>query len=421
MRGMGSVYAVSVEGRTIWKASKSHTFSDSNTGIKRRQRITGTGATKQEALKRLDERMAERGGGLIPSTQMDNQKKHRFGDWFYEWIDRLPPEKVSDIVAHGYKRKGERYLLPHLGDAVIEEMEPYDLKTLMEHTLPSIRKDDGTSVLSSSSLLNVYRVLQMCLTEATRNPKIGILVSPLATVPAPKRNTKQESLGAIIGKTKGLIKYMEEENHPDYCRFLFQWLGLRRSERLGLSWSNVRNLDNKNATIKVAQQLARYQDGSGWYLKPPKTVKSERIIPLAEPFLSVLRSWKKQQEEFKKSPEWNPRPDFSDLVFLRPNGKFINQNEDNEDWHALLTEYLGEGQRHWRGHLNRHITATLLAEKNVSPAIAMEILGHASEAMTRYYTNITITSMRKPLEDYGEALGERTAMQKAKKAKERKV
>lgn len=405
----------------MWKASKSHTFTDVATGIKKRQRITGSGATKREALKRLDERMAERGGGLIPSTQMANQKKHRFGDWFYEWIDRLPPEKVSDIVAHGYKRKGERYLLPYLADSVIEEMEPYDLKTLMEHTLPSIKKDDGTPVLSSSSLLNVYRVLQMCLTEATRNPKIGILVGPLSAVPTPKRNTKQESLRAVIGKTKGLIAYMEKTNHPDYCRFLFQWLGLRRSERLGLSWSNVRNLANQNATIKVAQQLARYQDGSGWYLKPPKTVKSERIIPLTEPFLSVLRDWKKQQEEYKKSPEWNPRPDFADLVFLRPNGKFFNQNEDNEDWHALLTEYLGEGEPHWRGHLNRHITATLLAEKKVSPAIAMEILGHASEAMTRYYTNITITSMRKPMEDYGDALGERTSNQKKKKAAEKKV
>ncbi len=61
----------------------------------------------------------------------------------------------------------------------------------------------------------------------------------------------------------------------------------------------------------------------------------------------------------------DPRPDFADLVFLRPNGKFINQNDDNDDWHNLLTEYLDEGEPRRRGHLNRHITATLLAENGV--------------------------------------------------------
>lgn len=407
-RGRGSLYSITVDGRTVWKASKSLTVTDEDTGRKKRKRITGSGATQQEALKRLDDRLRLRAGGYRPSTQEAHKQKHRFGDWFYEWWENLSTESVSDIVHHAYKRRGEMYLLPYLGDTVVEEMEPYDLKILVGNTLPNLTKPNGEKLLSKSTQINIYKVLQMCLLEAVRNPEINIAVSPLAAVKSPKRDTKQESLGAVIGKAKGLIKYMEENNHPDYCRFLFQFLGLRRSERLGLTWSNVKNLNNKDATIKIAQQLARYQDGSGWYLKPPKTQKSERIIPLAEPFLSALRAWKKQQDEHKTSPEWNPRPAFADLVFLRPNGKFINQNDDNDDWHNLLTGYLDEGEPHWRGHLNRHITATLLAENGVPISIAMEILGHASPIMTQHYTKITMDALRKPMTNYGSIIGERT-------------
>lgn len=408
IRGRGSVYSVTSNGRTVWKAAKSITITDERTGEKKRKRITGTGTTAQQALQRLEDRLVKRQGGDLPSTQEVNDQRHRFGDWFYEWLDKLPPTKVSDIVKHGYRRKGEMYLLPYLADEVIEELRTEKLEKLFDTTLPSLTKDDGSRLLSDGSLLNIYRVLQMCLTKAVKDQRVGIVVSPLSAVSPPKPDREPESLGAVIGKTQGLIKWMLETDHPDTCRFLFQWLGLRRSERLGLSWSNVRNLNTDKATIKVSQQLARYQDGRGWYLKPPKTKKSHRIIPLGEPFLSALRGWKKQQNEWKKSDQWSPRPEFADLVFLRPNGKFITQNEDNEDWHNLLSEYLGEGKPHWRGHLNRHITATILAQQGVNPNEAMKILGHASEAMTRYYTTLTVDSLKSPIENLGNVLTERT-------------
>lgn len=416
IRGRGSLYSVSVNGRTVWKAAKSVTVLDETTGQKKRKRITGTGSTAQEAVRRLEDRLFKRAGGAIPSTQEANEHRHRFGDWFYEWLDKLPPTKVSDIVKHGYKRKGEMYLLPYLADEVLGEMKSETLERLFDTTLPSLKKPDGSRLLSDGSLLNIYRVLQMCLTKAVRDQRVGIITSPLASVPAPKPDREPESLGTPMGQTKGLIKWMEERDHPHYCRFVFQWLGLRRSERLGLSWSNVRKLNTSEATIRVAQQLARYQDGRGWYLKPPKTKGSFRVIPLDEPFLSALRRWKKQQDEWKKSPDWNPRPEFADLIFLKPNGKLITQNQDNEDWHKLLTEYLGEGQAHWRGHLNRHITATILAQRGANPSQAMKILGHASEAMTRYYTSLTIDSLKAPVGELGAALAERTT--KAKKKSE---
>lgn len=410
-RGMGSVYKTQ-DG--VWKASRSLTVLDPATGQKKRKRITGTGSTKSEAIARLDKRLQARAGGAIPSTQEQKKAKTLFRDWFEQWLASIPPHRVSDIVRHGYRRKGELYLLPYIGDTAVEDLDTEDLRRLFDFTLPSLTKPNGEPQLSTASRLNVYRVLQMCLTEATRTKSVGIVISPLAGVKPPVRDIPKEQLGDKIGKTQGLIRYMRESEHPDYCRFLFQWLGLRRSERLGLTWDDVKYLgDAKRARIEVRQQIARYQDGSGWYLKKPKTKASVRTVPLVEPFLSALRQWKNTQDGYKKSAEWSPRPGFENVVFLKPSGEIITPNRDNEDWHDLLTEYLGEGVPHWRGHLNRHITATLLAQNGVSPAIAQKVLGHASEAMTAYYTSITTSSMVEPLAGYGTVLTKRATRAKS--------
>jgi integrase len=406
-RGMGSIYKISQDGAVLFRASKSITVTDPVTGLKKRKRITGTGATAAIAISRMQDNLQERGGGLLPSPQEKNQEKHLFSVWFYEWLQGLPGERVSDIVKHNYRRRGELYLIPYIGSQAVEDLETEDLKYLFDFTLPDLKNSDGEQLLSVASRLNIYRVLQMCLTEATRRKKIGITISPLAGVKAPVRIKTRHSLGDKIGKTQGLIKYLKENNHPDYCRFLFQWLGLRRSERIGLSWSQVKNLGKSNPRIIINQQLARDQDGSGWYLKRPKTPESVREIPLVEPFLSALRDYKKMQDIYKQSSEWNPNEGFKDLVFLKPNGSLITQNQDNADWHTILTDYLGEDDPKWRGHLNRHITATLLAQNGVSAAIARRILGHSSEAMTYYYTAISTGSMAEPLAEYGQVLGKR--------------
>jgi integrase len=247
----------------------------------------------------------------------------------------------------------------------------------------------------------------MTLREAVRTKRINIIQSPLEGVKPPKREKKVLSLGDKIGKTQGLIKWMIVNEHPDYCRFLFQWLGLRRSERLGLQWSAVKNLNGKNPKIVISHQLARYADGGGYYLKKPKTPSSIREIPLAEPFLSALKDWKKVQDEYKKSPKWKTQEQFSDLVFLTPTGGLITQNHDNEDWRKILSEYLGEDDPQWRGHLNRHVCATLLAQNGVKESVAKKVLGHSSEAMTSYYTSVTTASLREPLAEYGKVLTQR--------------
>lgn len=406
-KGLGTVYPITQNGQPAWRAAKSVTVEDPDTGGKRRVRITGTGVTQTIARQRLEENLEKRKKSLSVSPGTTKTGKTLYKDWFYQWHEKISPERVSDVVRHKYKRFGEMYVLPYIGQIYVEDLDSEDLRQLVDFTWPSITKPNGYPVLSQSARINVYKVLQMTLREAVRTKRIHILQSPLEGVKPPRREKQILSLGDKIGKTKGLIKWMVENDHPDFCRFLFQWLGLRRSERLGLQWSSIKNLNGKNPKLVISTQLARYADGRGYYLKRPKTQSSIREIPLSEPFLSALRDLKKRQDEEKASGRWKTQEQFADLIFLTPTGGLITQNQDNEDWRKLLVEYTGEDDPKWRGHHNRHICATLLAQNGVKESVAKRILGHASEAMTSYYTSVTTESLREPLESYGSVLTER--------------
>lgn len=406
-KGLGTVYPITQNGQPAWRAAKSVIVEDEETGGKRRVRITGSGLTQTVARQRLEENFLKRRNSLADIAPRQKSSKTLYRDWFYQWHSTISPERVSDVVRLKYRRFGEMYLLPYIGNIYVEDLDTEDLRKLVDFTWPTIVNADGFPRLSQSARINVYKVLQMTLREAVRTKRINVTQSALEGVKPPRREKKILSLGDKIGKTKGLINWMIENEHPDYCRILFQWLGLRRSERLGLQWSSIKNLSGKNPKIVISHQLARHADGSGYYLKKPKTESSIREIPLAEPFLSALKAWKKQQDEDKRSSRWKSKEQFADLVFLSPTGGLITQNADNEKWRKVLVDYTGGDDPQWRGHLNRHICATLLAQNGVKESVAKKILGHASEAMTSYYTSVTTESLREPLQAYGAVLTER--------------
>ena len=243
--------------------------------------------------------------------------------------------------------------------------------------------------------------LSSCLRYGERK---GILDrSPLSGVPAPRKQRPKDDIEFASAQAAKLLANLAADQDPDFCRWLMQFVGLRRAERLGLQWSCVKGLDTDEPVIEIKYQLARRADGSGWYLDDRTKTYKERFIVLNEPFVSALRDHKAAQDDFKKSEAWQPDPKFADLVFLQPDGSLITLNRDNNDWHKTLDHY---DLPQWRAHLNRHITATWLAEQEtpVSAGTLQSILGHDTEAMAYYYSKTTKKQQSGPMLRYGEAI-----------------
>lgn len=397
-----------VSGRTVrvvyWEASWDVPVDRLPTGVKRK-RITGSGATASVALRNLERNkeafLSGKSRGREQVKGIPKGVVPTVAQLFEAWIADVRLGAVSDIVASKYAGFFTNHVLPHIGDRSIAKLDKRVLSLLFADTLPKKRKitdgKDGGPLLSSSAQLNIYRALSKFLKHAEMHGYIDH--NPLRAVTAPKPSVPKIDVDHFSELADVLLDKLAADDDPDYCRWLLQFLGLRRAERLGLSWSDITDLDSQNPVMRVQHQLAYYADG-GWYLKGTKTGK-ERTITIPEPWLSALRAHKVRQEEFRQQPGWKPRKGFEDLVFLRPNGSFYTLNADNLDWHAVLARY---GLPYWRGHINRHITASRLAA-TVPPTplnVVYSILGHDSEAIGHYYSKVMKKQQVPAMTSYGQ-------------------
>lgn len=384
-----------------WQAARVVRLEDGSS-----TRVTGTSQVSkrlaQDALERNIAKFYRKQLGEEPPKRKPARNRLTLGQYLDQWHSGLYDREISDIVLRKYKGFYSQHITPYLGDVALEDLNDQQLKELFYKTLVEKKKivdgkESSEPLLGSSARRNVYKCLNTALKAAVE--KRLIPSNPLALVKAPRMERPEENVPQMAHVAVSLLERMKKDNHPDYCRFLLQFLGLRRAERLGITLSNIKDLNGKEPKIVINQQLSRHDDGSGWYIKKQTKTGKTRIIPVPEPFLSALKKYKKQRDQWEKSPEWKPQPEFADLLFLQPNGSLINLNRDNNDWIKVLSDY---GYPYWRAHLNRHITATLLADQGTTDIAVVQALIGNSEAMTIYYSRLTNKRMKAPLESFGE-------------------
>ena len=400
---------------TYWQASWEVPADLLPAGLTRK-RVTGTGRSKPEALARLKENREafERGEAKRGKTRLSGKATVR--SVFTEWDTNNKAGAVSPTMAWKYEGYFRNHILPHIGDRRLDSLTETDLLTLFNLTLPAKKDDKGRQLLGGPARRNVYMALSGCLKFAVRQHYIA--VNPLEAVKPPAKQKPKDDIDTVLAEAFTVLDSIQTGENPDEARWLLAFLGLRRGERLGLPWANVRGLDGDEPTLVINQQLA-WDKGPGLHIKPATKSKKPRSIPLTEPWVSALKRHRERWEAMTSQPDWEPRqPEYADLLFVRSNGNVITLNDDNDDWNALLTSL---GITPWRAHLQRHITATLLAEMQpaVPFATVSAILGHASEAMSVYYAHMDKVRTRGPMEDYGKVIAIEGRTDKAGAARRR--
>jgi integrase len=378
-----------------------------------RPRVTGSGRTRTEALERLEanwEKMLK--GEKDRRRTKRSPSSKTLGDLYEEWNTNNVRGKVSETVAKKYEGYFRNHILEHFRDRRLSQLTEDDFTLYFYEILSNKRhapkpgQKRGDLMLGGTARRNIFMALSGCLGYGVR--KNYLPYSPLAAVTPPRRTTSKVEVEQFSEYATTLLSALAADGDPDYCRWLCQFLGLRRAERLGLRWSCFSDSGKGQGLLTVDSQLARHEDGSGWYIKPDTKNHHRRTISVPEPFLSAIRTYRETQNEWKSLPEWKSQKEFADLVFLRPNGALITLNRDNEEWHAVLVAH---DLPYWRGHINRHITATWLAEEDppLDIGVVQSILGHESEAMTHYYAHLTHKRQLDPMRRYGATIAKRLA------------
>lgn len=378
----------------------------------KRKRITGNGATKSLAQAKLQANINKFYQREAEGTVAVRRKKSSgmtVEEWLDAWYESLQYRRLSETVRRKYKGFYTHHIVPHIGHIPLADLHEDQLEELFGTTLVNKKKkingvESDQPLLGNSARRNIYKTLNTALKRAVDKGLISR--NPLALVQAPElKQDPDENVPSYAHIVLSLMKRMREDNYPDYCRFFFMLLGVRKAERVAISLTNIRGLKTKNPQLVISQQIARHEDGSGWYIKPATKNGKDRTLPLPEIFVEALNDYLKVRTAWTKSPNWKPKPEFEDLLFIHEDGSPITLNQDNTDWHKLLDHY---GYPYFRSHLVRHVAATVLADQEppVPFQVIQNMLGNGV-AMTQYYARISAKQMKTPLTAYGETIADR--------------
>jgi integrase len=246
----------------------------------------------------------------------------------------------------------------------------------------------------SAFVIQIARdVLRAGLSNAVAEELIPKNVVALVKVPGPRKPNRQPW---SVDEARKFLESARVTHDPLYAAYvLILVLGLRKGEVLGLSWDNV-NLDA--GELHVSRQLQRVH---GRLLHAEtKTEGSSAVLPLPEICVTALRLREKDQGSARATDgdAW----DESDLVFTTRYGRPVEPRNFSRSFVGACQR---AGVRRIRVHDTRHTCSSLLAELDVHPRIAMQILRHSRIAMTMdVYTKASSSATREALRRLGERL-----------------
>jgi integrase len=157
-------------------------------------------------------------------------------------------------------------------------------------------------------------------------------------------------------------------------------LGLRRGEVLGLTWNDV---DLGAPTLTVGLQLQRVR--RRLHHRATKTEGSDSTLPLPPICVTALRLRRARQEASREMAgrAWHP----SGLVFTTQLGTAI---EPRNFFRSFVARIPKAGVPRISVHDARRTCGSLLADLDVHPRVAMQILRHADFKITmEIYTQVS--------------------------------
>ena len=305
--------------------------------------------------------------------------------WLQHWLDGRSRLRARTRVS--YQEHIDRFLIPHLGEAVVEELTPARVQRafegIAEHVTPRGERVAGATVQ------RVRATLRAALNTAVRerllpsNPANGLrLESGQSARPvvwteqavADWRSSGVRPAVAVwtVEQTRAFLDHVSQDRL--YALFhLAVMTGLRRGEVVGLRWADV---DLERGTVRVVRQL-QAQRGAGLVEAAPKSAASRRTLMVDHATVGVLRRhrWRQQQEAQDHGRVW----DRGGYVFTAAGGGVLAPERLSRLFRKVNTS---SGLPPVRLHDLRHGAATLALAAGVELKVVQAMLGHASIVLT---------------------------------------
>jgi len=320
-------------------------------------------ASKKASEGRLIDKLARKAIAEIYEIGNDSElPSFSTAEYVVEWLERKQLE-VSDRTYSEYEGITKDFI-EYLGRDASQPMDMVTVRDVLAYRTTVAARVSGTTV-------NKYiKVLRSMFNQALKD---GILKDNILTrIDAVKKSVSKRR-AFTIDEIKSILEVCNDE-WRGLVLFGF-YTGQRLSDIAGLKWSSI---DMQHEEIRLTTQ---------------KTDRS-MIIPIPVPLFNYLESL--------------PLPDKGQMVF--PTASSVATSSLSQQFRKMLAglglttqsthKSTGQGRNTRRQtnelsfHCLRHTTTSALKNSGVSNAVAMEIIGHESEAVNRIYTHIDTASLR---------------------------
>lgn len=375
---------------------------------KRRKTKPVYSSDRAEAVKKLNKVKDDLAKGII--EQSDRRLTVKV--YLKTWVEEVARPRLDPGAYANYCSAIDTRIVPAIGGRRLAELSTDDIRQ-MHKWIRSATYTRGKTVktYSTRSVEEAHNVLSKALADAMSDGDKGVHRNVCKLVGKP--SVTSQSHGALtVEQAREVLRRALEDKDPMVTRWAAGlMLGGRQGELLGLQWDRV-NLDE--GTLDLAWQLDwlklkpgfkpddpdRFEvpDGfecvplwRGAALKRPKTVKSQRLVPLPEPLTAILTVYRDRAPVNPWGLVWVTMPTEKSR-FKEP--KPISNRDDLTSWKAAQVR---AGIDPVDVHAMRGTTATLLMEAGVDARIIQEILGHSNVVTTRGYQQVNLEAARKSL------------------------
>jgi integrase len=319
------------------------------------KRVVFYGKTRQAVHAKLTAALESKSNG---SQVVVSQQK--LGAYLTHWLDTVVRPNREPRTYWSYEQLVRVHIVPVLGRVPLAKLSPQDVQRLLNHA-----RESG---LSARSVQYVHAVLRMALNQAVKWGLVGRNVALLVDVPRARRPRIEpfspEQARALLEAAAG--------TRHGYMLTVMIATGLRLGETLALRWEDI---DFEHRLLRVRHTLEQV-NRRPWRLKPPKSERSQRLVPLLKPALAALQGQRQHVNRLREVADaWQEY----DFVFPSTAGTPLSARNLERDF-ALLLERSGLPSK--RLHDLRHSTGTYLIAAGVHPRVVMELLGHSQISIT---------------------------------------
>lgn len=334
---------VTAAGRTRWRVVVSVTTAGE------RKQVRKTFDTREEAEQFYAQSKL---GDIVPRA------KDTFDVWADRWLERKEQEVRPNTMA-GYRSD---LLHPRgaFGHYRIQDITEEDVERLV-HTMNEADKSKRTV---GKMLGTIRSVFQLAMRKRVIRLNPAAEVTPLGRPPKDRDALTTSELEAIRGAIKG--------NLWEAC-WMLTLAGLRRSELLGLHWSDL-NTETGDLSIVRGRGIIGGEQA-------PKTSRGVRVLPLDAERLSLLKELRSWQAEVYGLTQVK-----DGYICVNEFGRPMRPEDWSERWRKLCRTTSGVRDGHTL-HAARHSTVTFMRNAGVPDHIVAAWHGHDEVVMRQTYSH----------------------------------